>query len=107
MTLRYRDHTHYYRCQLAYQEYSEPLCQYIRGEEVDAEVAAGLLEAMNPAQLSISLQALEQVEAHTQQIEQQWQLRLERAQYEADLTRRRYCAVDPQNRLVARSLERA
>jgi DNA invertase Pin-like site-specific DNA recombinase len=59
MTLRYRDNTHYYRCQLAYQEYGEPLCQYIRGEEVDAEVAVLLMDAMNPAQLSVSLQALE------------------------------------------------
>jgi DNA invertase Pin-like site-specific DNA recombinase len=106
MSPRYRDNTHYYRCQLAYQEYGDPLCQYIRGEEVDAEVAALLLDAMNPAQLSISLQALEKVEAHTQQIEQHWQLRIERAEYEADLARRRYVAVDPENRLVVRSLER-
>jgi hypothetical protein len=106
MNLRYRDNSHYYRCQLAYQEYDEPLCQFIRGEEVDTEVAALLLKAMNPAQLSVSLQALEQVEAHTQQIERQWQLRIERAEYEADLARRRYTAVDPENRLVARSLER-
>ena len=107
MNLRYRDNTHYYRCQLAYQEYGEPLCQFIRGEEVDTEVAALLLEAMNPAQLNVSLQALEQVEAHTQQIEQHWRLRIERAEYEADLARRRYTAVDPENRLVTRSLERA
>ena len=106
MTLRYRDHTYYYRCQLAYQEYGEPLCQFIRGEDVDTVMTTLLLEAMTPAQLSISLQALEQVDAHTKQIEQHWQLRLERAQYEADLARRRYTAVDPENRLVARSLER-
>jgi DNA invertase Pin-like site-specific DNA recombinase len=106
MTLRYCDHTYYYRCQLAYQEYGEPLCQFIRGEDVDIAVTALLLEAMTPAQLSISLQALEQVDAHTKQIEQHWQLRLERAQYEADLARRRYTAVDPENRLVVRSLER-
>jgi len=105
MSLRYRDHTHYYRCQLAYQEYGEPLCQFIRGEEVDAEVAALLLEAMNPAQLSVSLQALEEVEAHIKQIERQWELRIERARYEAALARRRYTVVDPENRLVARSLE--
>ena len=43
--------------------------------------------AMNPAELSVSLAALEQVEARTQQIEQQWQLRIERAGYEADLAR--------------------
>ena len=106
MNLRYRDNTHYYRCQLAYQEYGEPLCQFIRGEEVDAEVTALLLDAMNPAQLNISLQALEEVEAHTQQIENHWRLRLERAEYEAALARRRYTAVEPENRLVARSLER-
>ena len=105
MTLRYRDNTYYYRCQLAYQEYGEPLCQFIRGEDMDTVVTALLLEAMTPAQLSVSLQALEQIEVHIQQIEQHWQLRLERAQYEADLARRRYVAVDPENRLVARSLE--
>jgi len=105
MTLRYRDNTFYYRCQLAYQEYGEPLCQFIRGEDVDTVVTTLLLEAMTPAQLSISLQALEQIEAHTQQIEQHWQLRIERSRYEADLARRRYTAVDPENRLVARSLE--
>jgi hypothetical protein len=61
---------------------------------------------MNPAQLSISLQALEQIEAHAHQIDQQWQLRLERANYAADLARRRYTSVEPENRLVARSLEK-
>jgi DNA invertase Pin-like site-specific DNA recombinase len=106
MTLRYRDNTYYYRCQLAYQEYGEPLCQFIRGEDVDTEITTLLLQAMTPAQLSVSLQALQQVEAHTKQIEQHWQLRLERAEYEVDLARRRYTAVEPENRLVARSLER-
>ena len=40
------------------------------------------------------------------QIERHWQLRLERTHYEADLARRRFIAVEPENRLVARSLER-
>jgi hypothetical protein len=106
MSPRYRDNTHYYRCQWANREYGEPVCQFIRGEEVDAEVSTLLLDAMTPAQLSIAMQALEQVEAHTKQIEQHWQLRIERAEYEANLARRRYAAVDPENRLVVRSLER-
>ena len=50
--------------------------------------------------------ALEQVEARARQIDRQWQLRIERARYEADLARRRLFAVEPENRLVARSLER-
>lgn len=106
LSLRYRDNTHYYRCQQAYREYGEPLCQFIRGKEVDAEVAALLLKAMNPAQLKISIQALEQVKAQTKEIEKQWKLRIERSEYEAELARRRYTAVEPENRLVARSLER-
>ena len=106
MNLRYRDNTFFYRCQPAYQRYGASGCQTIRGEDVDSGVAALLLEAMNPAQLSVSLQALEQVEAHTRQIERHWQLRLERAEYETALARRRYTAVEPENRLVARSLER-
>ena len=83
-----------------------PICQIIRGDGVDAAVAAALLEAMQPAQLEVSLATLDHLEAQARQIERQWQLRLERAQYEADLARRRFLNVDPENRLVARSLER-
>ena len=108
MTIRYRDdgQTVIYNCQFAYRQYSEPICQSIQGKWVDAEVTEVFLAAMNPAELRVSLAALEQVAARTRQIEQHWQLRIERASYEADLARRRYAAVDPDNRLVARSLER-
>jgi hypothetical protein len=61
---------------------------------------------MQPAQLEVSLAALDLIEARERQVEQQWERRLERARYEADLARRRFVAVDPENRLVARSLER-
>jgi hypothetical protein len=61
---------------------------------------------MQPAQLAVALATLAQVEAQARPSERQWHLRLERAQYEADLARRRFLAVDPDNRLVARSLER-
>ena len=64
------------------------------------------LEAIQPAQIEVALSALDQVEARARQLDQQWHRQLERAQYEADLARRRYKAVEPDNRLVARSLER-
>ena len=50
--------------------------------------------------------AVEQIEARGRQIDRQWELRIERAQYEADVARRRFYAVEPENRLVARTLER-
>ena len=83
-----------------------PTCQSFRGDGVDAAGARVFLDAMPPAQLAVSLATLEQVEAQARQIERPWHLRLERAQYEADLARRRFLAVDPETRLVARTLER-
>jgi hypothetical protein len=61
---------------------------------------------MQPAQLEVSLASLKRVQERARQVDRQWQLRIERAQYEADLARRRFYAVDPENRLVARNLER-
>jgi len=108
MSIRYIEDgcTPVYRCQIANAQYGEPTCQTIRGDRVDVGVTELFLEVMTPAELSVSLAALEQVEVRTRQIEQQWELRIERVNYEADLARRRYCAVDPDNRLVARNLER-
>ena len=51
-----------------------------------------------PDQIEIALAAAGQLE---------WALRMERARYEAERARRQYDAVEPENRLVARSLERA
>src|SRR6266566_1991574 len=90
----------------AHAQLAEKTCQTMRGDGIDQMVAACFLEAIQPAHLAVSLSTLDHLEARAKQLDRQWQLRLERAQYEADLARRRYVAVDPDNRLVARSLER-
>ena len=95
-----------YECRQAHAQLAEKTCQTMRGDGIDQAVATCFLEAIQPAHLDVSLATLDQLEARAQQLDRQWQLRLERAQYEADLARRRYVAVDPDNRLVARSLER-
>jgi DNA invertase Pin-like site-specific DNA recombinase len=95
-----------YTCNELHSQFGRKTCQSVTGDGVDAAVADTFLEAMQPAQLEISMAALEHIEARAQQIDRQWQLRIERAQYEADLARRRFFAVDPDNRLVARNLER-
>jgi hypothetical protein len=78
----------------------------MRGDTVDVAVAQAFLEALQPAQLEVSLATLAQLEVQARQLDRQWELRLERAHYQADLARRRFLAVEPENRLVARSLER-
>jgi DNA invertase Pin-like site-specific DNA recombinase len=95
-----------YECNSVHTQYAGKTCQSMRGDEVDAAVARTLLEAMRPAQLEVSMTAFDQVAAQARQLDRQWQLTLERARYEAELARRRFVAVEPENRLVARTLER-
>jgi hypothetical protein len=61
---------------------------------------------LQPAELEIALAALQELESRDQTILRQWQMRLERAEYEAALAERRYQEVDPSQRLVASTLER-
>jgi DNA invertase Pin-like site-specific DNA recombinase len=95
-----------YVCAQLHKDFAGKTCQFMRGDGIDAAVAQLLLAAIAPAQLTIALEAVEHLEAQARAIAQQWQLRLERARYEAELARRRYQEVEPEYRLVARSLER-
>ena len=95
-----------YECNSVHTHYAGATCQSIRGDGIDAAVARAFLEAMRPAQLEVSMAAFDQIAAQARQLDRQWQLTLERARYEAELARRRFVAVEPENRLVARTLER-
>lgn len=95
-----------YVCAALHAQRAEPTCDSLRGDGVDAAVAGALLEAVQSAQLEVSLATLDQLDAQAKQIERQWQFRLERGRYEADLAKRRFLAVEPENRLVVRTLER-
>ena len=95
-----------YVCAQLHKDFAGKTCQFMRGDGIDAAVAQLLLAAIEPAQLTIALEAVEHLEAQAHAIDHQWQLRLERARYEAERARRRYQEVEPEHRLVARSLER-
>jgi len=95
-----------YTCRADRDQDGGPLCQEVRALPVDAHVESILLEALTPDQIAIAIAALGQIEEETRQLERQWTLRRERARYEAERARRQYDAVEPENRLVARSLER-
>lgn len=80
-------------------------CLNVGGVQIDAAVAAAFLAALAPAGLAASLQAIEQLEADHETTLAQFRRELERARYAAQRAERRYRAVDPDNRLVARGLE--
>jgi hypothetical protein len=81
------------------------MCQSFIAPASDEVVVRAFLEAVRPAGLEATLVALRELGRERQGADRQWQLRLERARYEARLAQRQYDAVDPDNRLVARELE--
>jgi DNA invertase Pin-like site-specific DNA recombinase/predicted DNA-binding transcriptional regulator AlpA len=81
-------------------------CLNIGGIQIDEAVTRAFIAALEPAGLAATLAAAERLESDREAALKQWRLGVERASYEAERAERRYRAVDPDNRLVARGLER-
>ncbi len=95
-----------YACQRGKLDYGEQSCQSLSGTELDLLVGRLLLEALTPAAIELSLNAARDIVKRRVDANQQWQHRLARIDYEISLAHRQYMSVDPENRLVARELER-
>jgi DNA invertase Pin-like site-specific DNA recombinase len=95
-----------YDCQRRALDYAAPPCQSLGGAPLDQLVSAQALEVVTPASMELSLRAAQDCERERATLERQWRLRLERAAQEAARAFRQYNAVEPENRLVARALER-
>jgi DNA invertase Pin-like site-specific DNA recombinase len=80
-------------------------CLNVGGVQIDAAVTDAFLAALTPAALDATLAAARQLDADHDAALTQWRLAVERARYEAERAERRYRAVEPENRLVARGLE--
>jgi hypothetical protein len=78
----------------------------VSGQLVDDAVANLFLQAVQPPEIELALAVALETERQSSALNQQWKLRLDRATYEARLAERRYKAVDPDNRVVATTLER-
>jgi DNA invertase Pin-like site-specific DNA recombinase len=82
-----------------------PRCQHIPGARVDAAIADLLLRTVTPLALDVALTVQTELETRATQADTLRRQHVERARHHADLARRRYLAVDPDNRLVADTLE--
>jgi len=80
-------------------------CLRVGGVQIDQAVCRAFLDAVAPAGIEAALVAEKTFEADQQAVLNQWRLKVERARYEAKRAERRYRAVEPENRLVARTLE--
>jgi DNA invertase Pin-like site-specific DNA recombinase len=96
----------YYMCNSRTVARAEPVCQSLAGNNLEALVANEVLRALEPARLELCEQALADLEHERQRLDKHWRQRLERAGIQADRAARQYHANEPENRLVARELER-
>jgi DNA invertase Pin-like site-specific DNA recombinase len=95
----------YYFCARDRELAQERTCHGVTAGVIDSLVIRQVHEALKPTSLKLSLRAIEDSQKERARLEDQWKKRLERARYEAQRVERQYQAVEPENRLVARTLE--
>jgi hypothetical protein len=93
----------YYRCT---DKNTHRQCFSARCEPIDQAMTQRILSVMEPKQIEIAIAAIEELANRATGMSKQWQLKLQRAEYESELAQRRYEEVDPSNRLVAATLEK-
>jgi len=82
-----------------------PKCQAISGTDIDRAIGELLIEVMTPVALEVTLAVEQELRVRTDEADRLRRKQVERTRYEAELARRRYMQVDPDNRLVADALE--
>jgi DNA invertase Pin-like site-specific DNA recombinase/DNA-binding transcriptional MerR regulator len=96
-----------YECNWRKREgFSGKACLSVRCDHLDTVISQRVLEILKPDQITIALKALEEIEQKDGALDNQWKLRIQRAEYEGQLAQKRYEEVDPSNRLVAATLEK-
>jgi len=110
MTIRYkyqrtRPVDPVYLCQRNRIEKGENSCQYIPGAGIDEAISKLLIESVTPLTLEVALEVHQELETRFNEADKLRKQQVERAEYDANLARRRFMQVDPENRLVADTLE--
>ena len=94
-----------YVCQRSMVEHADRICQALPGASLDAAIGQLMIDTLTPLAVEAALTVAAELEQRADYAGQLRAAAVERARYHADLTRRRYLAVDPANRLVADTLE--
>jgi DNA invertase Pin-like site-specific DNA recombinase len=94
-----------YICEYNHIKKGDDCCQRIEGKYIDKAIGEKLINSFTPLTLEVALNVQDELKKRHEQIDKLRKEELERARYEVNLARRRYMHVDPENRLVADSLE--
>ncbi|MBV9810874.1 MAG: recombinase family protein [Solirubrobacterales bacterium] len=106
MSVQYRAKGAHYDCSASRLNHVQtPGCRSVKAAGVDALVARRLLEALTPEEIAVALAAADEIADRRARSDRALELRVERARYDAARAERAFHACEPENRLVARSLE--
>jgi DNA invertase Pin-like site-specific DNA recombinase len=94
-----------YICSRRRQSFGMSTCWVVPASRVDRAIENYLLDALSRENIDLSLAVLAEIEKNAAAEDQHWQIRIERAQIDAERAQRQFDRVEPENRLVARNLE--
>jgi len=105
MRVIYTGYGHQYQCKAWTSKYAKPNCQYLAGKPIDEAVVQEFFRVLQLAEID----ALQRVDArqteHQRELEQHLEQEVKRLEHAAKLAERQYDNVDPENRLIASTLE--
>ena len=94
-----------YLCQVTGIQRGERICESIPGADIDQAVGAELIAMVTHVAIEVALAVQNELTTRIEEADRLRYQQVERARYEADLARQRFMQVDPNNRLVADTLE--
>ena len=107
MQVAYKDGRRFqYMCHAAQARYAKPNCQYLSGRAIDDAVVREFFRALQPAQINALERVSAQQAGHQQELIQHLEQEVKRLEYAAARAERQYNSVDPENRLIAATLEK-
>jgi len=106
MAVHYKDNRFQYICNAARAKYGKPSCQYLSGAMIDQAVLAEFFRALDPAQIDALQRVALMQEEHANNLLHHMQQEMARLEYAAKMAERQYNCVDPENRLIAATLEK-
>jgi DNA invertase Pin-like site-specific DNA recombinase len=95
-----------YICCTARTIHGDKICQSLAGTSLDDLIVKQVLATLEPSALEISLQVAQDIEQERKNLTAHWENQLERTKYEVERVYRQYNSTEPENRLVARTLEK-
>lgn len=105
MRPRYGSKRYSYCCDRNHRRFGEPICGWASASRVDGAVTDMVLQIINEGTVDLTFQLMKRHKEEQEIIYRQWEQKVKRLDYDANLVRKRYESVDAENRLVASTLE--